>query len=522
MKKRLYTRGFTLAEILITLVIIGFVASLGIPMLGQQKVKKPVETMDKHGTVECFYIGSQLYQYTADNVDNKYGTLTPVSGACYFTTPVASRFIFQVVGAGGNGGAVSPSYLPATTNQNGTISTGTAFATQLKNAPEWVQNEWDTQWNGHQDVTPTYTITSPVAASGNGACDPRRDDYKLGYFNENCQYTCAYDLSTCDPDCLIEVSAKGGNSGVGGMVTVEAPVYANNNIRFIRNAEYGQLDFGDGRYVKLTLPANAEGEDGKVVHGTPIHGSDGENFSPANIEIAGAGINLKSISTIANRQGGSGCGDKDGETALRGSAAGGDSISYQTQALAVKATFGLAGSAGDNTVKIYENIPSGTAMRFIPAANTSQNSIVQVQNESGSWSSASFIVANSGSDGITYNNRVLPMSNGDMPFPKQYYPDSFKGVTPTLTVSNGNGYVSHLAQLINAGNVPGASGSGAFPIISHLEGNAQHFINGVSTGSETLPPMDASGISAVCPNGGSSTTACYASNGNPGAIVVTW
>lgn len=46
--------GFTLSEILITLVIIGFIGALGVPMLGSQKLKKPLEVKARHGAMECF------------------------------------------------------------------------------------------------------------------------------------------------------------------------------------------------------------------------------------------------------------------------------------------------------------------------------------------------------------------------------------------------------------------------------------------------------------------------------------
>ena len=54
--------GFTLSEILITLVIIGFIGALGVPMLGAKKVNKH-DYKAPHGTMECFWENDRLMQY---------------------------------------------------------------------------------------------------------------------------------------------------------------------------------------------------------------------------------------------------------------------------------------------------------------------------------------------------------------------------------------------------------------------------------------------------------------------------
>ena len=77
--------GFTLSEILITLVIIGFIGALGVPMLGSQKLKKPMEIKSRHGTMECFWENDRLMQFQANNTENKDGELKDVTdeGASY-------------------------------------------------------------------------------------------------------------------------------------------------------------------------------------------------------------------------------------------------------------------------------------------------------------------------------------------------------------------------------------------------------------------------------------------------------
>lgn len=145
--------GFTLSEILITLVIIGFIGALGVPMLGQNKLKKPVEVIGRHGTIECFWDGGVLKQFISNNTDNKAGELTDAAdGACYFTTPTANLFVLQAVGAGG-GGAVgmtgAPSYEDATHKVEDSIPTGQGFFAAIsdtKKVPDWVRKEWNKQW----------------------------------------------------------------------------------------------------------------------------------------------------------------------------------------------------------------------------------------------------------------------------------------------------------------------------------------------------------------------------------------
>ena len=80
-------------------------------------------------------------------------------------------------------------------------------------------------------------------------------------------------------------------------------------------------------------------------------------------------------------------------------------------------------------------------------------------------------------------------------------------------------------MLAKLGYKPGASGAGAYPVITHVEGSAQHYINNQPTGNEVLQPLDG-GMGAVkCLTGGAPVNGyCGSTNtkGNPGAIVVSW
>ena len=68
-------------------------------MLGQNKLKKPVEVIGRHGTIECFWEGGVVKQFISNNTDNKAGELTDAAdGACYFTAPTANLFGLQAGG----------------------------------------------------------------------------------------------------------------------------------------------------------------------------------------------------------------------------------------------------------------------------------------------------------------------------------------------------------------------------------------------------------------------------------------
>lgn len=220
--------GFTLSEILITLVIIGFIGALGVPMLGQNKLKKPIEVIGRHGTIECFWDGGGVKQFISNNTDNKAGELTDAAdGACYFTAPTANLFVLQAVGAGG-GGAVgmtgAPSYTNATKTISGSIPTGTGFLAAIndtKNVPDWVRKEWNKQWTSESKWI-KYTLESPIGGSGRAYCEPRRVDWNDGSGYNKCADYCTTNLAeTCPPECLSNLVADGGNSGYGAKYVVK-------------------------------------------------------------------------------------------------------------------------------------------------------------------------------------------------------------------------------------------------------------------------------------------------------------
>ena len=97
---------------------------------------------------------------------------------------------------------------------------------------------------------------------------------------------------------------------------------------------------------------------------------------------------------------------------------------------------------------------------------------------------------------------------------------------PTLSIASGAGYRSYLAKENNTLGTPGASGAGAHPIILSVSGNAQHTINGVTTGNEALKPIVSTDVRCFDGTkygaGQPAPTYCGNTSGNPGAVVISW
>lgn len=540
--------GFTLSEILITLVIIGFIGALGVPMLGQNKLKKPVEVIGRHGTIECFWEGGVVKQFISNNTDNKAGELTDAAdGACYFTAPTANLFVLQAVGAGG-GGAVgmtgAPSYTNATKDIHGSIPTGTGFLGAIndtKNVPDWVRKEWNKQWTSESQWI-EYTLESPIGGSGRAYCEPRRVDWDDGSGYNKCAEYCTTNLAEkCPPECLSNLVADGGNSGYGAKYVVKTkleydPEGQQDSVVFNPTYDETTLTIGTKEAKLLASGAGKNGQGNYPYEGVATPGSKGEDIpltTGSNKYFSLSGMKVYGTPNKTTFQPGGtatehDCSNMAGSFAKRGSISGGNpgSITFRTQSLAINANYGVAGSPGSAEMRILEKLPAETQFKLVPAqSNSGSNteSTIYIKNkQTGVWEV--FMRVSSGADGWG-GKEIIAVEEGDLPFPKAYYPDAFRPSTPELSISSGAGYTSYLAKNNFS---PGASGAGAHPIVTHVSGNAAHYIGRsdktlVLTGNESLAPI--SGASATCYDGSESTTGtCGSGNtsGNPGAVIISW
>ena len=516
--------GFTLAEVLITLVIIGFIGALGIPMLGQTKLKHPTEVKARHGTMECFYDGSTLYQYEANNGENRMGELTTPTDACYFSAPAANIFVVQAVGTGGNGavGSGTASYSNYSgLSQSGSISTGEAFYSNMtaEETPNWVRENWNSIMSAPSRWV-RYKLTSPVGASGAADCQRRK-------FSETCTTLCydhVEDYETCPPSCTFDLLAIGGNSGSGAEMVVKAPLEFDpegikDDVQFTMSVMETKLAFNSGKYV--SMKASRAGTSGIIERPSGGHKEDGKNGDDYTADLIDMSGNIQKESDFVllgnGQQGSSSCEHKAGKDALRGSISilGPSSISYSASVLGVNARYGVAGSAGQSSMKLVEQIPEGTRLKMIPSKDTSQKSYVYMENEGGGWDL--LMEAGPGTSGYMTSS-LFAIEEGDLPFPASYYPESFRPQTAEVSIASGQGYRS---ELVSRGISPGSSGGGTHPLITHVSGVSTYKIDGVAVGSGPLAPVSGSGA-CVGLSGGGGICGSPNSPGTQGAVIVSW
>ena len=528
-------RGFSLAEILITLVILAFVGALGVPMIGQQKLKKPMQVIARHGTMECFYDTSGvLHQYRANNTENKNGIdeAPAESDACYFSAPSANAFVIQAVGAGGDGavGSGVPGYTSKPFPINMSISTGTDYHAQIsdKKVPDWVKKHWDKQWASEENWI-KYKLTSPVGSSGKAECVSRRDETKtLNDFK--CIDICTvHVLENCPKECRIDAWSPGGDSGMGGEYSIIATLGLDDNVEMTFNDEESTLTIGGNT---ITLQRSEDGKDGKVPANASganpkVPEADGKGYDKFDIKgiqkfvsYSGAGLKIKDKRASRGPQpGGISCDKIQGKPAMPGKV---EAVTKQIQirgaTLGVLATYGVAGGAGDAKMKILEKTPENTRFKLVPAKDTSKSSHVYIYTN-GEWKE--LMRVSSGSTGYMTNNQHLKIEEGDLPFPRSLYPHAFEGQEPALVISTGAGYKSRIARMANK---PGSSGAGAYPIITNVTGDPELWIQNVKIGGEPLKPLEGGAAGVTCLNGNSSGGYCGSTNtkGNPGAVVISW
>ena len=588
-------RGFTLAEILITLVIVGFIGALGVPMLGQSKLKQPVQLKQNHGTMECFYIGNTLYQYEANNSDNAEGDLREATGgACYFEAPRANLFVVLATNAGGDGavGEKQPSYyeyqMPQT---NASITTGNGFLSQISSAPEWVQEGWN-QWAAGHPVT--YTVTSPVGAGGASACEARIKS------TDSCLEACGVltNAAACPKMCREDLEANGGNSAPGNIYKAEAYLYyyppeeeegtveggegtpsagegegaesepnddykdshtqitdpgaggsiwvpneglgadGNVDVKYTLSYSEATLTVGERRLsAKATMAGEAatigyEGGSGSVSNGIAKKGKDGEGC------VGGVCVEATNISFEANEGGGKtnkgaiGCDNPNAEPADIGRITSNpSSVSCTADVWGIHADYGLAGKAGKSEMRILEKLTPGMMMKFVPAKNINEETVVYIKTPgSGEWSEylRVSLYRQSGEEMVRDTNYSWPsqmtsgsfyVESGDLPFPAVYFPESFRPQLPNTVMTSGLGYRSELAA---RGISPGAGGAGAHPYVSHISGTGTYSIGGVSVGYHSMPSIGAWGS---CFDGKQPVNGkCGQINtpGTPGGVVITW
>ena len=545
MKKRLHTRGFTLAEILITLVIVGFIGALGVPMLGQQKMNKPEYPKTNHGVFECYYgADGQLHQFKADNSNRNsmLGTDTIVADYCSFSPPIANFYTIQVIGAGGHGGLYDTGTNPyyntiVVAGDTGTVSAGTSFRADLDAAPEWVREKWDNQWaNG---ATPTtYTLESPLGSSGDTVCQYARKG--AGILGEAAAAKCALDCAsitpTCiaeHPECLDRQIGQGGDSGYGGSYRVTVKLKHNYDVNIQETISSASVSFGEGGSVSIA--SSGSGTDGRKLDDLNVKdGTNGSSVTSSSVSstIAGTFSTSSRRNTAPNTCSGTSS-EAAGESADSGSVniSGTTSYDYESQALAIQSMFGYRGEPGNVTSRVVSKLPE-SALRLYPARDRNSNSIVQISAGGGY---KNFLISEPGDNGEvhalgTEDIAIEGIEATDFPFPRALYPAAFESKNAQIPLFTASGYKSKFPDLIADPKLsPGRSGMGAYPVLSIVSGTPYYKINGVSVNSNpTTHDYSASAATYTCMSGEAPLTDasgryyCAATKGNSGAIAIIW
>ncbi len=538
--------GFTIAEILLTLAIVGTIAALGIPMLGQQKMKKPeqLKLTQKHGTFECYYSAGALHSYYADSVENPDGVIDQhLSGsACQFTPPVgAENFIVYAIGAGGTGAAGmngQPYYTSDPVRKEGRIQTGPSFNYSLTNAIRecpWIKTYWERQWE--RGASPIkYTLKSPL---GSGGYDDRKyirrnyDDN--GVLGEECVRNCTIiDPNRCNELCIRNIDAKGGYGGYGGELVASVKLRLYDDVVYETSSEHTKLQFNGNKYILLKSSEN--GGDGIIDDDLIVtHGLDGkgyDQFSSIQAVLNGgyaekgnsSDMTLSSFANTTRREPYSyGAANKVRSIQAGTIEAEPSSIPYYSISTGINAYFGLAGTAGSTSMRVYEKLPSGTAFQLIPASGSYEPSEVKVMINN-QWTR--LLSASSGADGMAVP-KTLSVDKYDSIFPREYRAVDFEEKFPAFSASHGVGYNSQLATMQELH--PGKSGAGAYPVLNFVEAaNCVYMIHDVNVGEGTVNEIDYpapylcfDGTEAIS-NGQGYYCGQGNSVGNPGAIVIKW
>lgn len=542
-RRRHWAGGFTLSEILITLAILGFIAALSVPMLGQQKLKKPNVSALGHGIFECYYGNDgALYQHYAD--EKGTDKIEAVAGTeCHFTAPVANYYAITTIGAGGNGGYMNeiPDYNEYKRSTAPTsVSTGSNFYTDLRNLPsgyEWVlgsqingQNYWDA---AAPDNGVNYTLQAKVGKSG------RSDRYlaihsmwQPGY--GMCSNCLTPGSTNCPEDCFIVEPCSGGNSGLAYQANINNVILRSTdavryNLNGFKNGHLAvTLNIGNKEaYVMHAL----EGKDAYTIttegnHQTCMPGEDGVTPPPY---YGNTGFDSAAFSEYKRNLGATGTTGyptysskpgkpaKDGVVSIRPS-----SINISYQYLVINPKYGTSGQPGNVIMRIYEKLPK-SALVAVPARDINENSVVYIQNANGQRSTLSKAAAGANGTKVDDPTKDYEINNpADLPFPSDLKNTVAPKPPDIFSAIGGRSLNSKIADLAV---IPGTSGYGGYPFIKSISASLTKTI-----GYKTFPGSNSTINTAEekCWDGSdpvlgpSGKYYCDATRGGKGAVKIEW
>lgn len=557
--------GFTVAELLMSMLVVMVIATAMVPIIGPKKIKitSPRKT---HGMMQCYYdvdeSGSRvLKEYYVNSRTNEVIDEVVPGDHCTFNVPVADHFEIYTIGAGSDGyrgeevgydinpqvehqGNIRLSHfqddIAATasyTNQVSGITEG-SFANTIRNGFQ----AWAADRRNHgKDLYAAFRdVTAPSSAAGSSKSHDREVP------DEPCPWECAHNTSQCTSmlsehysqslneeqrrakaiaqgKCKYHVYANGGkpapvrlmSSGGVALVPIGAGASDYLTVEFsnTRSAVYTMVG---GRQASFELKPKGAG---KNATGNTIEklkdGADSNGSSPSDIVSNSNGMIRYGVNGNAplslnnhfvfNRFNG----------ARSGSATFNDNAftwSYTT--LYANYAYGTRGEPGGFHVMVFNNL-QGTLYLFPGTSNSLTGEAVETvvskssdRTETRGWLSHAESRA---TPGVPVHSPNTKLDLNVMPLPPQDVRDAATADNTQfgeyISKLRASGFRGGLFNCRDEGSCPGYAGSGAYPFIDVAVGANQLTLrdnqNIYNNGSFTVPyaVVLPAGQAMECPSG---------------------
>lgn len=546
MKKLLYKSGFTLAEMLVVVLIISIIAAASIPLAHKRfKINK-----DKivHGRYECYYNGASLHE-----VIFKSGKLIKdedVSSCKFEPDKKATYFIVQAIGGGG-GGAYSglPPSRVAATRSTGVITPGTPTSTNQSYDSAWLSSALTS-------INITVTGTAYGGGGGGGYGNGSGWNWASGSSAASCAanmsptcsspYTCAYFNNNINGCHWTYTKYRGGPGGKGQSVSQSTRLYMTTSI----SASSGNQGYGANTYSSsypYTYYSATGGDPGYVVINgstyTAAGGTAGGNATPS---ADGSPGTPTTSGSVAGGDGGYGMNDPStGEAAEPGKYAPGQDGSYSSPSISPSSVtysynyatqvlkYGDGGSAGTYVNRFFTKMAANPTISIgvgglggTSVSDYDANATLGDGQAGGNTTVGSLVAAGGAGGKAIHDTSALDLFR----FVKDgaYTSDGvvYNSSTHYLSKAGLTGTPSSFYTIYDTSTPPGYQmlGGGATLFGTGGNGGGSSACNGF-TSTATLSPGGTYSIgqvgSASC-NANNMAAGNNGSQGQPGAVVIIW
>ena len=512
--------GFTIAELLISLLIVSIVGTAMVPIVWPKKMKVP-SLRTVHGVYECYWgDDGSLHYFTQNNTNLKDGQEGAIAGdSCSFTPPKASFFEVYVVGAGGNGGGNQNNVyynLRKGRPYTGTIPTASGFYSAVSHLPDAIRNLMDSN-----SLEARYVIKSAGGGPGGRGCDGTRCNW------DNIARACSrswwyYDWYYCNggnmiPGDIIEANCETAhyNDGKGG-----AGIEATASIVLKSNAMvqpgYGSLYVNsNGRVIDIVTTTGQGGTSAVCCRPDselPCQSKDGDDGEDGRC--------VKTVGATSCKQGSN---KKDGSYVI------GSPFTYTIETADIDYVFGQHGQAGSVVSKIFSQFKTPT-LRLAPArTNNNGTSFSQLFAVDTNGTARLLLQAKSGANGDLMARTYTGIGSDAA--------DAFRWEDRLLVLSipdiqgniSGNDAFNLRTGMSNLN--PGMPGSGAYSMVHNRNFDTSTSISdGVHTYS-TDTSISITGRNTCYPEAIDTPNVsynsrqqpfCRAGQGKGGAVIISW